>query len=723
MRTRSIALSLAILISAAGNVSQVSSPALAAPQCLTAPMLSQTPDNSWAPTAGVSVKTWNFARGVSHPGPEATRVSVAQANLENFDLKPIHSGFPTVTNPFSLVTEHNAYAAINTDFFDLSWPAFAWGPVVRDRIPEYLPLVNDNGIWRAGWLKVVATTTAIPATADGYKTTGSLKTSGNEIPLDGVNLKTFPKNAAISYDTSFIGNTPKGESTLVVKNGLVIEAFPKGKSMPVPADSIVIQATGSRAASLRLIAVNPSAQMKIDGPIAKGFTTKGTVTVGKSKHAIVGVNLPGLKTGATVFNKHWKSSTTPRGSLTWVVKDEKVVKVFKTGSTVRPTSTTSVLQFVKPSASVRSVPAGASVKVSHSLPSTARGYRTSGVITAAAGIIPIEAINLAVANPRSALVFDSNWKSPTPRGSVTLKIANNVLVDVDPDGNTSQPATGEVVVQIPGPLVAVADEFSAETRATIEIDPPTDRINSLSSTLIRSDSTITVGNMAIPIGAINHNRIASDSATIYNKHWIGRNKDRLAQAGKSSVVVRDGKIAEIYQYGADLYVTQTDTVIQFPRVFRTQVSAWVIGTPVTIKLSIESKNSKELINAFGRGRPNLTSGQVVAQCDPNDDGVRPRTSIGWDNAGNVWLITGSPTGSNLSNDGYRDGGATVIQMAQWLQQLGATEAVSFDGGGSTWMMRNSSSGPRRVDMADPGNNDNPWIRWVPISLGIVDRED
>jgi hypothetical protein len=62
-------------------------------------------------------------------------------------------------------------------------------------------------------------------------------------------------------------------------------------------------------------------------------------------------------------------------------------------------------------------------------------------------------------------------------------------------------------------------------------------------------------------------------------------------------------------------------------------------------------------------------------------------------------------------------------MAQWLKQLGATEAVSFDGGGSTWMMRNSPDGPRRVDMADPGNSNNPWIRSVPVSLGIVDRTD
>lgn len=708
---------------AAGTLSQISSPAVAAPQCRSAPILSSTPSNSWTPTAGVSVRTWNFARGISHNGPEATRVSVATANLESFDLKPMHSGFPTVSSPYTMVTRNNAHAAINTDFFDLNWPAFAWGPVVTNRVPEYMPLVYTSGEWRSGWLKVVGTVEAVPDKAGGYVTTGRLKTPWNEIALGGVNLKSLPTNSAIVYDQDFVGNTPKGDATLVVQNGLVIESFAAGQSIPVPVGARVIQAVGKGATSIRTLGVQPSAQVKLDGPISKGFAAKGTLTTANKKHPIVGVNLSSLKTGATIFNKNWKASSTPKGALTWVLSNDKIVRVFKTGSAVKPTSSTTVVQFVQPSTAAKAVVRGANTTLSHSVPSTARGYRTSGLITAAAGDVPIEAINLAVANPKNALVFDSNWKSETPAGAMTLKIANSMVIEVDLDGNTSRPTAGQFVIQIPAGLTDLVNSFSAETPAVIELDLPSNRIHALTSALIRSNSRLMVGSDIIPIAAINHHRIASDQASLFNANWLSRNQDRLTQAGRSSVVIRDGKIAAVYPAGANLFASVTDTVIQLPKVFRTQVSAWTVGTPVTIELTVESKNKKDLISAFGRGRPNLTAGEVVAVCDPYDDGVRPRTSIGWDKSGNVWLITGSPTGSNLANDGYRDGGATVIQMAQWLKQLGATEAVSFDGGGSTWMMRNSPEGPRRVDMNDPGNNNDPWIRSVPVSLGIVNRTD
>jgi hypothetical protein len=723
MRNRTITASVAVLILAAGNLSNISSPALAAPVCRTAPILNQTPDNSWTPTAGVSVRTWNFARGVSHNGPEATRVSVATANLESFDLKPLHSGFPTVSSPYTMVTKNNAYAAINTDFFDLSWPAFAWGPVVTNRVPEYMPLVYINGEWRSDWLKVVGTVEAIPDKAGGYTTTGRLKTGLNEIELGGLNLKTLPTDSVIVYNPDFVGKTPKGGATLVVQNGVVIESFSAGRSISVPSGTKVIQAVGRGATKIRKVGVQPSAEVKIDGPISKGFVSKGTLTAAKRNFSIVGVNLPSLKNGATIFNKNWKARRTPKGALTWVIANEKIVKVFKTGSTVKPTSDTTVVQFIQPSKAARTVVRGSETNISHSVPSTLKGYRTSGVVSATAGDIPIEAINLAVPNPKNALVFDSNWKSETPQGAITLKVQDNTIIEVDSDGNTSRPTSGQYVIQIPALLADLAGNFSTATSAVIELDLPSTRVNALTSTLIRSNSQLVVGSETIPIGAINYQRIASDQASLFNGNWLSRNRDRLTQAGKSSVVIREGKIAAIYPSGANLFANTTDTIIQFPRLFRPQVSAWTVGTPVTIELSVESKNKKDLINAFGRGRPNLNDGVIVTACDPYDDGVRPRTSIGWDAAGNVWLITGSPTGSNLDNDGYRNGGATVLQMAHWLQQLGATDAVSFDGGGSTWMMRNSPDGPRRVDMADPGNSNNPWIRPVPVSLGIVDRTD
>ncbi len=84
------------------------------------------------------------------------------------------------------------------------------------------------------------------------------------------------------------------------------------------------------------------------------------------------------------------------------------------------------------------------------------------------------------------------------------------------------------------------------------------------------------------------------------------------------------------------------------------------------------------------------------------------------------MITTSPLyDTDSGRGGYRTGGSTVHQLGDWLKQLGATYAVSFDGGGSTFMLRYASDGAKRVDMPNqPGYS--PWVRNVPIILELTD---
>lgn len=74
----------------------------------------------------------------------------------------------------------------------------------------------------------------------------------------------------------------------------------------------------------------------------------------------------------------------------------------------------------------------------------------------------------------------------------------------------------------------------------------------------------------------------------------------------------------------------------------------------------------------------LRDGQVVL--DPGDPIVtarHPRTLLGWNPAGDLWMVT---------VDGRRSGysvGMTLHEAAGLLTQLGATDAVNLDGGGSS----------------------------------------
>lgn len=67
--------------------------------------------------------------------------------------------------------------------------------------------------------------------------------------------------------------------------------------------------------------------------------------------------------------------------------------------------------------------------------------------------------------------------------------------------------------------------------------------------------------------------------------------------------------------------------------------------------------------------------QPYDQADPMLADPHPRTIVGWDRQGTVWLVTA---------DGRRPGGAglTARQSVAFLQQLGASDAAMLDGGGS-----------------------------------------
>jgi hypothetical protein len=77
-----------------------------------------------------------------------------------------------------------------------------------------------------------------------------------------------------------------------------------------------------------------------------------------------------------------------------------------------------------------------------------------------------------------------------------------------------------------------------------------------------------------------------------------------------------------------------------------------------------------------RGSPMLLAAGDYGFPTTDDDGRHPRTAIGWD-AAQIWLVT---------VDGRRPGwsdGLTLVETAQLLRWLGATDALNLDGGGST----------------------------------------
>ena len=97
----------------------------------------------------------------------------------------------------------------------------------------------------------------------------------------------------------------------------------------------------------------------------------------------------------------------------------------------------------------------------------------------------------------------------------------------------------------------------------------------------------------------------------------------------------------------------------------------------------------------------VRNGRSIAEYSDIEEGTRPgfsagrhpRTAVGIDREGRTLYL--------MTVDGRResDGGMTLVELAHVMIQLGAYEAMNFDGGGSTTMVVEGSVVNRPSDQA------------------------
>jgi hypothetical protein len=129
--------------------------------------------------------------------------------------------------------------------------------------------------------------------------------------------------------------------------------------------------------------------------------------------------------------------------------------------------------------------------------------------------------------------------------------------------------------------------------------------------------------------------------------------------------------------------------------------------------NITAADGSQVRDAIGRGAILLRDGYVITNCAGDD---RPRTAVGWDQQGHVWIMTAQGGARENVVGGARMGGTTNFQMAQWLHQLGATDGATFDGGGSTDLEVRTQAGIHRADLPD-----SAFARQVPNGMILVPR--
>lgn len=221
---------------------------------------------------------------------------------------------------------------------------------------------------------------------------------------------------------------------------------------------------------------------------------------------------------------------------------------------------------------------------------------------------------------------------------------------------------------------------------------------------------VSTGGVSLTIRTVNTDALSKE-ANLYDSNY---SKNRPTLEGRYTLVIDSaGKLTAKFWGGSTSAVPDGGKVIQLGDDGLALYKAAEVGAEVSVVNAYANRSGLHLLEASGRGGDLLAAGKTIQVCYPRTEEVRPRTAIGWNNkTGEVWIATTS-SGNFLADLGFRVGGSTIRQMTDWLRELGATDAVTVDGGGSTTFMARLDGVIHRIDLPDQA-----WIREIPVGVAL-----
>ena len=343
------------------------------------------------------------------------------------------------------------------------------------------------------------------------------------------------------------------------------------------------------------------------------------------------------------------------------------------------------------------------------------GYRSTGIVTIGTRKFALTGVNQLEPGPNSLVLYKSSFIRPTtPKGATTLLIKGGKLVKIYSKGATLSSKSGHVI-QVKGTLAALAAKMkiNSKVKFTIPVAPSYEE-------RIAADTITTYGNVSsasntLNIDSVNYTNLGP-GATLFDSSF--KDTPRAGRATLRIMPDATGKliIKNIYRTGASIKVDNGGFIIQARSSLAASVAnKFKVGDSVSVSRSYQAEGKSDFITAAGRGPRIVQGGKMIWICAQHNKEHRPRTAIGWNQDGQIWFVTSS-RGLMAYDFGYRQGGSTSSQMAQWLLELGATDAILLDGGSSTALyIDHPEEGPRlkRIDIPDTS-----WVRDLANGFSI-----
>lgn len=236
-------------------------------------------------------------------------------------------------------------------------------------------------------------------------------------------------------------------------------------------------------------------------------------------------------------------------------------------------------------------------------------------------------------------------------------------------------------------------------------------------TELKPSGTVELPNGEIlDIRAVNHRGVKINSGLVMFTNELYPSTSAL-----SATLITDlsGRVTKIYATGRAINVAKDQLVFQVGSKSVAAVKKLKVGDKLKVKNTYKIKKDVPLFASFGNRQNMIINGVIVARCSPAWEDIRPRNAIAWNENGDVWFANTTMGVRNSADvfNRFRLGGSSVHQLAVWLKEIGATQAVMLDGGGSTTMYRLTENGSyKRVEL--PASE---WVRVVPQGIGMVQR--
>lgn len=304
-----------------------------------------------------------------------------------------------------------------------------------------------------------------------------------------------------------------------------------------------------------------------------------------------------------------------------------------------------------------------------------------------------------------------------PKVSYVVKASNGVVT-------SSKPATDFKPPSTPGDYVFVADGLGADALKALKVGDSVEYVKPVKAkttkflrTEISPAGSVTLpGGDSLPIRAINHRGVNIKVGVVLFTSKLYPTTSRLAA---TVITDLDGVVTKIYKDGRSVNVGAEQLVLQVGTRSADAVRELKVGDKLKIENTYKIKKDIPLYSAFGNRENLIINSVVTAHCSPSHEDVRPRNAMGWNENGDVWFANTTMGVRNSADvfNRFRLGGSTVHQLAKWLKEMGATQAIMLDGGGSTTMfVQTPEDDYKRVDLPP-----SEWIRAVPQGITMIAR--